>query len=434
MDQEAKILHSQISTTLDLPPSCIEFCPAAPNLFVVGTYFLDTKPQQQDNNNSHGEEGEAATKPPDEDKDEEEVQTGGGGGPTRQKRSGSLILFELDGIALKLCQTLPTPSAVLDMHFCKDPLSSTSMTILATAQSTGSVAVYSLDLDEKSLTCLKVLQLFSEDLLVLYFTWMPPVQGSESRSVAVTLSTGEIAWCEIGFSESGSRVESGEVRWTYQAHSLEAWFVTCSSEPVSRLRLYSGGDDSLFCMHALEGASQELPQHSAVMMQDRKTHGAGVTAILPLPVEAAMDGQILLTGSYDNVVRVIDPFGRPRVLAEETLDGGVWRLKLIEIGEGPRETDGRSEESKSGSTKEARFRGIVLASCMHAGTRILEIINDAEGTWSIWVLAKFEEHQSMNYGSDVQPCGQPSGSFVCASTSFYDKKLCVWKYEKESAC
>ena len=68
----------------------------------------------------------------------------------------------------------------------------------------------------------------------------------------------------------------------------------------------------------------------------------------------------------------------------------------------------------------------MLASCMHAGARIVELQRDTEGQWQIDVLARFEEHKSMNYGSDVQPGDGKVKKIV--STSFYDKLLCLWSY------
>jgi diphthamide biosynthesis protein 7 len=72
---------------------------------------------------------------------------------------------------------------------------------------------------------------------------------------------------------------------------------------------------------------------------------------------------------------------------------------------------------------------MILASCMHAGARIVRIRVDEEGEWSIEVLAKFEEHKSMNYGSDAQPQGsEDGGQRIIVSTSFYDKLLCLWRF------
>ena len=68
---------------------------------------------------------------------------------------------------------------------------------------------------------------------------------------------------------------------------------------------------------------------------------------------------------------------------------------------------------------------------MHAGARILEVRRTEGGKWLINVLAKFVEHESMNYASDgccIYVGGRVEG-FTVVSTSFYDKKLCVWKTE-----
>ena len=66
---------------------------------------------------------------------------------------------------------------------------------------------------------------------------------------------------------------------------------------------------------------------------------------------------------------------------------------------------------------------------MHAGARIVCVKADEENQWSIDVLAKFEEHKSMNYGSDAQPASENSGEQqTIISTSFYDKLLCLWRF------
>lgn len=65
-------IKSTRSLTLDTPPSCIEFVPNYPDLFVVGTYYLEKK-----------------------DGGESEVTESPDGQP--QQRTGSLLLFKLGG-------------------------------------------------------------------------------------------------------------------------------------------------------------------------------------------------------------------------------------------------------------------------------------------------------------------------------------------------
>lgn len=59
------------SITLDLPPSCIEVCPAHPDYFCIGTYSLE-----QDEKRARGD----TTRP--------------------QNRNGSIILFKVEGTSL----------------------------------------------------------------------------------------------------------------------------------------------------------------------------------------------------------------------------------------------------------------------------------------------------------------------------------------------
>lgn len=84
-----------------------------------------------------------------------------------------------------------------------------------------------------------------------------------------------------------------------------------------------------------------------------------------------------------------------------------------------------------------RLSLVILASCMHAGSRVVRLCkggNDTDGgdgeEWRFEVLARFEEHDSMNYGSDVQPRNESAGMNV-VSISFYDKLMCLWRYEGE---
>ena len=74
---------------------------------------------------------------------------------------------------------------------------------------------------------------------------------------------------------------------------------------------------------------------------------------------------------------------------------------------------------------------------MHAGARVVEVSHivdrpdgDRDGeSWSVRVLAEFTEHTSMNYASDVwtfQREATGDAKLFCVSSSFYDKRVCVW--------
>lgn len=76
-DLGGEIISSEQSMVLDLPPSCIEFCPSHPSYFVVGTYYLE---QTADVTNSDLDEGHQRV----EDKTAKP-----------QSRNGSLVVFQL---------------------------------------------------------------------------------------------------------------------------------------------------------------------------------------------------------------------------------------------------------------------------------------------------------------------------------------------------
>lgn len=80
-EEEPRTITSQCSLILDLPPSCIEFSPTSPDLFVVGTYYLDTAPMA------------AATPTPQHD--DESLQLSDSELQPSQQRTGSVILLQL---------------------------------------------------------------------------------------------------------------------------------------------------------------------------------------------------------------------------------------------------------------------------------------------------------------------------------------------------
>jgi hypothetical protein len=83
---DGKLFQSISSQILDLPPSCVEFCPAFPSYFLVGTYSLETQtqnagPSSGDVESDDDERGGQSTQP-----------------KQPQSRNGSIIAFQiLDG-------------------------------------------------------------------------------------------------------------------------------------------------------------------------------------------------------------------------------------------------------------------------------------------------------------------------------------------------
>ncbi|KAK7532848.1 uncharacterized protein J3D65DRAFT_593570 [Phyllosticta citribraziliensis] len=414
---DVPVLSSLHTTTLPLPPSCIAFVPRSRQWFVVGTYFLE-----------RGEEAEG------------------------QKRSGSLVLARLgegEGRDVTITATHSTPFAIFDLHF--SPHETTAITsstshLLGLASSTGSVALYAIDPASPTapIRHIRTLQLFPTTSLFTYFSWHPTIP----LLAAAALADGRVVLCDCSGNADDDEVDSRSRRIvTLHAHALEAWVTAFAPDGSA---LFSGGDDA-----ALKGGEQEeegeeeeedgdgAPQFSPPWQwQDARTHGAGVTFILPLPqpyspptttapAPPLPPPDLLLTGSYDESLRLLSPPARnglgprrSRVLAEIELGGGVWRIDVVDSSMAGPVVQGGDKEA----TAEAEW--ILLVSCMHAGTRVLQAEGEWEWTWQFDVLARFEEHQSMNYGSAVQPlrAGEAKKKRTVVSTSFYDRLVCVWEF------
>ena len=321
--------------------------------------------------------------------------------------------------ARSLLQKISTPYAILDLHFSKF-----APNIFAVATSIGTVCFYSCDVEagsEDSLKQISIIKVADPAVLILSLAWS--VCSAWPSTVAVSLSTGQIGILNYGIQDAAVRL--------VPAHSLEAWTIAWST--INALDdspyLYSGGDDSVLSVHTIHDILHiETPdtEQSAHMeyesrSRDIKTHGAGVTAILPLMTGSKIDRETLLTGSYDEFLRVLAPQlpgRRTKILVEKRLGGGVWRLKQLGSSQAT-PTDGK--------------RFIILASCMHAGVKVVEVNRSAEEKWSIRILGCFVEHLSMNYASDAREENHDgaSKSRMYISSSFYDKRLCVWEMKDD---
>lgn len=218
-----------------------------------------------------------------------------------------------------------------------------------------------------------------------------------------------------------------------KASTLEAWCIAFAEgdddeESLGKTTVYCGGDDSIlnYATYASIAEDDSMPSEDTSFEWKplKRVHTAGVTAILPLDLTDSNGGRLVVTGSYDDHVRLFsihdpaDPIEAsvpPELLASDNLGGGVWRLDLVEL-----------------SCSGGEIQVTLLASCMYAGARIVRFRQDPDGKWTLRVIARFEEHKSMNYGCAVVPDESGSGKITCLSTSFYDQLLCMWEFDVPS--
>jgi diphthine methyl ester acylhydrolase len=355
---------------------------------------------------------------------------------------------------------------------------------------------------------------FGETPLITSFCWLPGsfytkkvgAYDFHTVSFAATVSNGDVKIIRVEIPGVGIAQDprvtmaKGDIKSVLAEsvgvgkHSEEAWTVatttlsSISSSPadVDKLLILSGGDDSALIATSaylgpypaidlpsarqpaiskpyLQEQSAMLPSEMPLtpfplfssepfhLWTDRKTHTAGVVAILPLSQSPNSSTIPVLTGSYDEHIRLFlldttSPTLKRNLILEKSLGGGVWRLKLMHESSTTFTTPTTPTVTPSLQNK---YTALILASCMHAGVRILRLTHlspqdpsshsDAQG-WSVDILAKFTRgHESMNYSSDfraeVDEHGKRTGEYTIVSTSFYDKAVCVWKFvdEKKAA-
>lgn len=295
-------------------------------------------------------------------------------------------------------------------------------------------------------------QIFDKSIVITSFAWDP---NNQDR-ICLTTATGHVSIVDV--SRTSGNASPAAV--TVCCHSLEAWITSFAPRGFPFQGIFSGGDDA-----ALEWSSSIswpvertrsfregdtiTPAHS-IHWRNSKIHTAGVTALLPLSLGPKESDNVLLTGSYDDHIRVLalpmGPGSKPEVLAELNLGGGVWRMKVVEVLD--------QREARDGAPIIDEIHRIrLLVCCMYAGARVVEIskvstrycpaadqehrqdILSQEASWQIENLAHFEDHQSMCYGGDILRSHQEhwkgrqtDSAHRFVTCSFYDERLCFWKF------
>lgn len=435
-------------------PSCIAAVPTDSEHLIIGTYSLEKIPGCDFSDDDSDDENEEACR-----------QEEGDAGERRQNRFGELLMWRSDGVQ----QLMYFNCGILDIAFSPhDP------DRMYAATSTGSILYLRVRRNKRSMIAMEgfdmfmvvEIQVFKTNILILDLEFHP----IHKNIVGITTSTGSISLLNIqGLDDPTIDSTIPMYRPTTPSFTitiaelyrttLEAWTLTFAPNGSA---LYFGSDDSTLGTAHLQPASrlfftpvspdhhpdivgpQRLSQRrfakqnpvltaqttsllSAPASVISRTHTAGVTSILPLHAQGP--NSILLTGSYDDRIRVVRPSRKPvaRTLAERDLGGGVWRLKMIE------------QEGGGGDEK----RWLVLVACMFAGAKVVDVRcknwrqavegqGEGDGGFEIAVVAEFTEHESMCYGAEVVKSEQEKkvegrGREV-VSTSFYDKLVAAWEF------
>ncbi|KAL0840927.1 hypothetical protein ABMA28_014723 [Loxostege sticticalis] len=317
----------------------VEWCPVDPyrHVLVCGTYQLDKKDEQDPE-------------------------------PTKQRRLGKIYLFSIkhDTTELSPLQTIDT-SGVLDQKWCYHTIQ--DHPVLCVVTSEGFVELYRLCEGTRLELWLK--ESIGTDVLALSLDWSTNKTACDEPFVVVSDSAGSVTVLKVN-SDGLKKVG------VWKSHGFEAWIAAFNYWNPDVF--YSGGDDCLFKSYDVR-----VPEGAVTT---NRCHEAGVTSVRS---HVDVEHQ-LLTGSYDEKVRLWDTRSLKRPITETDVGGGVWRLKFH-----PYRSD------------------IVLAACMYGGFRILRVGDE------VTVVCEYMEHESIAYGADWMFDEEP----LVATCSFYDCKMHV---------
>ena len=219
--------------------------------------------------------------------------------------------------------------------------------------------------------------------MCLCVDWKP-----SSSSVSLGLSDGSISIVNVR--EAGLQISQ-----SWMAHDYEIW-ATAFNICIPQL-LYSGSGDCCFSCWDL----RESP--SILVFQNTKSHQMGVCCYVQNP----MNPNMLLTGSYEDFLRVWDLRSTSKPVSTYSISLGVvvWRIK-----------------------PHPSLPGLVLAACMHNGFAVVQ------GGDEIVVMAEsYAKHESLAYGADWQRAEcveyKTRRESLVATCSSYDWLLSIWKPE-----
>ncbi|XP_010269552.1 PREDICTED: diphthine methyltransferase homolog [Nelumbo nucifera] len=298
-------------------------------------------------------------------------------------RSGSISLFSVgaDQGNLQLLHRLDT-AGIFDIKW--NPIGVGVGPLLAQADANGYLRLHGLKCYSDGLEGAQLKEVTGEKInssMCLCLDW-----NRSSTSISLGLSNGSVSVITLGETKL-------QTIQTWEAHEFEVW---ASSFDINQPQLvYTGSDDCKFSCWDLRESPAKLA------FQNTKTHKMGVCCVS----KSSMDCNTLLTGSYDEHLRVWDVRSISKPVTENSicLGGGVWRIKHHPL-----------------------VPNLILAACMHNGFAVVGI---KEG--NIKLLETYNKHDSLAYGVDWQRGtsskeGGRKRGYVVATCSFYDRLLRIW--------
>jgi len=297
-----------------------------------------------------------------------------------KQRHGSILLFralevedDIEKDSFELIKNIET-GAILDMKWY--PL---GHPYLATCTSSGDVIIYdfSQEMKIKARACL-------ENRVILSLDWncrrsSEELKESAKKQLVISDNQGYISICDVDLQSGEIQIQEPLIK-----HDFEAWITVFDAWDNNIV--YSGGDD-------MKLYKTDIRTKQKIVF-GKNEHNAGVTSLY----SDIFQEHRLVSGSYDETLRIWDTRNTKFPRLTYNAGGGIWRIRQ------PRDP-----------TK----KNILGLACMHNGFQIIE-----EGPKDCSLITDYKEHESLAYGLDFR-C-KDSSTLQLASCSFYDHLLKIW--------
>ena len=200
---------------------------------------------------------------------------------------------------------------------------------------------------------------------------------------------------------------------SWSGHEFDAWCVASisTSDQGSGQVIFTGGDDGFLRMWDLR-----TPNSSPTDAAGKMRYDAGVVTIF-MPGQQQQSrtssiGSMMLVGSYDESLYLVDPRSMKRPLASVKVGGGAWRCRPLQLELG----DDGSE--------------LVVCAAMQGGATVVSI-----QPGSMRVVGSFcnDRDDVLCYDVAVLPqpvttASQQVTSAMVVTCSFYERQLDCWRW------
>eukprot|EP00049_Salpingoeca_infusionum_P002146 m.54380 g.54380 ORF g.54380 m.54380 type:complete len:332 (-) comp11410_c0_seq6:81-1076(-) len=248
---------------------------------------------------------------------------------------------------------------------------------LGIATASGNLLVFSLQGD--TLVSVTELNLCSE--LALSLDWNDGKQSSSPIEVAVSDQRGHVS--VLAMSSEGAL----EVVESWKAHEHPAWITAFNYFDTNIV--YSGGDDCRF-----RGWDRRTGCSAPTFVSRR--HDMGVCSMQ----HHRTNDHLLVTGSYDETVKLWDTRAIRQPVTEVNVGGGIWRLKWNPSND---------------------HQDLLLCAAMHGGFHVVQLGEDES---SLDVVSSLDTDGELAYGASW--CWDPKYPSLVGSCTFYNAERQLW--------